>query len=131
MSSNTTNAIGTKPRLLGAIPWLACADLLACFEFFENKLGFAREWSWGEPPTDGGVQRDGVRLYLVQNPELAARAKDAEVTITVEDIDSLYAEHMAGGAPIEMTIRNEPWGSREYHVRDPSGYILRFSGEAN
>lgn len=29
-----------------------------------------------------------------------------------------------------MMLRNEPWGSREYHVRDLSGYILRFNGES-
>ena len=134
MNAIIPNAVGTKagtkPRVLGAIPWLACADLNATLEFLETKLGFAREWTWGEPPTDGGVQRDGVRLYLVQNPELAACAKDAEVTILVDNIDALYAEHQASGAPIEMTIRDEPWGSREYRVRDLSGYILRFSGDA-
>jgi uncharacterized glyoxalase superfamily protein PhnB len=127
-SSVTTK---TKPHLLGAIPWVACTDILEAITFFEDKLGFTREWTWGDPPTDGGVQREGVRIYLVQNPELAARVKDSEITVTVENIDALYAEHQASGAPIEMTIRDEPWGSREYHVRGVSGYILRFSGEVS
>jgi hypothetical protein len=119
-----------RPKIVGAIPWLACTDLLATIGFFESKLGFSKEWAWGDPPTDGGVGRDGVLLYLVENAELASRVKDSEITITVEHIDALYAEHVAKGAPIEMTIRNEPWGAREYRVREPTGYVLRFSGEA-
>lgn len=123
------NANSQRTRLIGAIPWLACTDVSAAIAFFESRLGFVREWTWGDPPTDGGVKRDGVRLYFMQNAELSERSKDSEVTITVEDVDALYAEHQSSGAPIEMPITNEPWGSREYHVRAPSGYILRFSGE--
>lgn len=118
-----------RPKLVGAIPWLACSDLPATILFFESKLGFDKAWTWGEPPVDGGVRRDGVLLYLMQNAELATRAKDAEITITVEHIDALYAEHLDRCAPIEMPIRNEPWGAREYRVREPTGYVLRFSGE--
>lgn len=64
----SVKAVAARPRVVGAIPWLACADLLATVAFFESRLGFAREWTWGDPPTDGGVLRDGVRLYFVQNP---------------------------------------------------------------
>ena len=120
---------GRNPRVVGAIPWLACDDLSTALQFFESKLGFAKVFTWSEPPTDGGVGRDGVVLYLTQNPALAACVTGSEITITVEHVDELYAEHLGRGAPIEMTIRDEPWGAREYRVRAPSGYVLRFSGE--
>lgn len=118
-----------EPSLIAAIPWIACSDLLATIEFFETRLGFTKDWTWGEPPTDGGVCRGEVRLYLLVNAELAARARGSEITIAVENVDALYQEHQANGAPITMPIQNEPWGSREYHVTDPNGYVLRFSGE--
>jgi uncharacterized glyoxalase superfamily protein PhnB len=117
------------PRLVAAIPWLACANLMATIEFFETKLGFTRDWISGEPPTDGGVVRDGVRLFLFEHADLAARASDSEITIEVENVDALFAEHKLNGAPIEMEIRNEPWGTREYTVREPNGYLLRFAGD--
>ena len=44
------------------------------------------------------------------------------------DIDALYARHKAAGATIVHPIENKPWGIREYTVRDPSGYHLRFGG---
>jgi uncharacterized glyoxalase superfamily protein PhnB len=118
-----------EPKVVAAIPWLACSDLPATLEFFETRLGFAREWTWGDPPTDGGVSRGEVRLYLVANAELAQRVRGSEISIVVHDVDALYAEHQSKGAPITMPIQNEPWGSREYHVTDPNGYVLRFSGE--
>ena len=122
------NQSGQRPKVVGAIPWLACADPSEAM-IFESKLGFTKAFACSEPPTDAGVERDGVMLCLTHNPKLAACVSDSEITITVEHIDELYAEHVSRGAPIEMTIRDEPWGAREYRVRAPSGYVLRFSGE--
>jgi len=118
-----------EPKIIAAIPWIACTGLLETIEFFETRLGFTKEWTWGEPATDGGVARGSVRLYLFDNAELAGRVKGSEITITVQDVDILYREHQARGAPISRAIENEPWGSREYQVTDPNGYVLRFSGE--
>ena len=117
------------PRLLAAIPWIACRSVRETIAFYETKLGFTTEWTWGDPPTDAGVRRGDARMYLFANPDLAGRIGDSEITLVVDDVDALYAEHRERGAPIAMTIRDEPWGSREYHVRDPAGYLLRFSGE--
>ena len=117
-------------KVLATIPWLACSNVSETIEFFESKLGFSKEWTWGEPPSDGGVRRDDAQVYLFSNPDLAARIRDSEITFIVESVDELYAEHQLRGAPIEMAITNEPWGAREYHVREGNGYKLRFSGEA-
>src|SRR5690606_19590984 len=42
--------------------------------------------------------------------------------------DELHAQHVARGAEIVGPIENKPWGLREYTVRDPNGYHLRFAG---
>lgn len=125
-----TFEVTPKPELLGAVPWIACADLEATLAFYESRLGFEREWTWGSPPTDAGLIRGSVRLYFRLDAALAARMADSEISIAVDEVDTLYREHQARGAPISMTIRDEPWGTREYHVRDPAGYVLRFSGES-
>jgi uncharacterized glyoxalase superfamily protein PhnB len=117
------------PKLLGTIPWIACKDIAATIRYFETALGFRTEWTWGDPPTDAGVIRDNAKIYLFTPGELATRVTGSEITIVVEDVDALYAEHQSRGANITEPIDNEPWGSREYHVTEPNGYILRFSGE--
>ncbi len=125
-----TDSATSPARIVQAVPWLACADLRAALDFFETRLGFVKEWTWGEPARDGGVQRDGVRLYLVQKavaPHVGVAG--LEISILVRDVAALYAEHQARGAPITQSLRDEPWGAREYHVAEPNGYVLRFVGE--
>ena len=46
----------------------------------------------------------------------------------MSDVEKLHAFHRANGAEIISPIENKPWGMREYTVRDPWGYELRFAG---
>ena len=43
------------------------------------------------------------------------------VAIDVEDVDAEYARLCELGVPIEVEIRDEPWGDRHFVVRDPNG----------
>jgi catechol 2,3-dioxygenase-like lactoylglutathione lyase family enzyme len=108
------------------IPFLACADVEAALEFYVEKLGFEKDWTRGEPPTDGGVRRGHICLYFMQNAELAARVRGSEVMLQVSPLADVYKEHLARQAPISAGITEEPWGVREYSVTDPHGYRLRF-----
>ena len=101
-------------------------------EFYTRELDFELKWSWsddarfeptGEPEfaciesgeavlflsaTDGGV---GAQLFV----ELPF----------VEDLDALAAK--ATRSNILGPPENQPWGSREFLLRDPDGHVLRFS----
>ncbi len=120
-----------SPAFRTAIPFLACTDVDAAIAFYVERLGFEREWTWGDDgdgPTDGGVRRGDVRLFFFRNSEIASRVHGSEIVIDVDPVDAVYAEHVARKAPITSEIENRPWGVREYSVTDPSGYRLRFSG---
>jgi catechol 2,3-dioxygenase-like lactoylglutathione lyase family enzyme len=108
------------------IPFLACADVAAAIAFYVEKLGFEKDWTWGEPPTDGGVWRGHVRLYFMRNEELAARVHGSELMLQVSPLADVYKEHLSRNAPIRSGIKEEPWGVREYSITDPNGYRLRF-----
>ena len=116
-----------QPNVVLAVPILPCADVEDMISFYEERLGFQREWTAGEPPEDGGVRRGDVQLYFMRNPELAAGACNREVMLFVEDVDALHDEHVRRGAPIADALRDEPWGLREYSVADPHGHRLRFA----
>jgi uncharacterized glyoxalase superfamily protein PhnB len=116
------------PRLTATVPFLACEDIVSTISFYKTKLGFHQDWTWGEPPTDAGMSRDSVSVYLTENPDLAFRIAGSEIVFQVDDIDALYAEHSNSNAPIASPLSTKPWGVREYSVQDPAGYILRFSG---
>ena len=116
-----------EPNLVLAVPILACTSVEDTITFYVERLGFEREWVWGDPPEDGGVRRGEVQLYFMRDPQLAAGCRGREVMLFVEDVDALHAEHRRRGAPIAEPLRDEPWGLREYSVTDPHGHRLRFA----
>lgn len=61
-------------------------------------------------------------------PELAAKVEGHQHWFKVEEVDELYQAHLANGAQIVSEIADQPWGAREYVVRDLNGYHLRFAG---
>lgn len=43
------------------------------------------------------------------------------LTIEVENVDKLYKELKNKGVPIEIDLRDEPWGDRHFAISDPNG----------
>lgn len=111
-------------------PIFAVRDVEKAVAFYRDVLGGKGEWLWGEPPTFAGVRLGEVQLMFNRQPELAAAIEGHEHYLFAEDVDALHAQHAAADAPIVSPIENKPWGIREYTVRDPDGYHLRFAGPA-
>lgn len=42
-------------------------------------------------------------------------------TVDVDDVDAEYERIRALGAPIEVSLRDEPWGDRHFSILDPNG----------
>jgi catechol 2,3-dioxygenase-like lactoylglutathione lyase family enzyme len=112
----------------GSTAILAASDIQATVKFYTDVLGFQSSWTWGEPPSFGGASWGAVSLMFNLEPELASRIEGHQHWLDVEDVDSLYEQHRARGATIVSAIEDKPWGKREYTVRDPNGYHLRFAG---
>jgi hypothetical protein len=110
------------------VPFLPVKDLEETVRYYKNELGFTDEWFWGSPPTDAGCHRDDLSLLFNQNLALAERIEGFEMVMFVDDVDGIYAEFKRNPA-IEITspIKNEPWGIREFTIRDINGYFLRIS----
>ena len=116
------------PALTGSEPILAVADVRAAIGFYRDVLGFDSDWTWEDPPTFGGVRLGRLHVMFNLQPELAAKVEGHQHAFFCDAIDELHARHRAANAPIISDIENKPWGLREYTVRDPSGYHLRFGG---
>jgi catechol 2,3-dioxygenase-like lactoylglutathione lyase family enzyme len=108
---------------------LAVADVAATVRFYRDKLGFTREWLWDDPPTFGGVSWGKVGVMFCLQPALAARVEGHQHAFFVSGIDRLHQRHRDNGVQVISPLEAKPWGLREYTVRDPNGYHLRF-GEA-
>jgi catechol 2,3-dioxygenase-like lactoylglutathione lyase family enzyme len=62
--NSTTESMQQGPILSGAEPILYVADFAASLAFFTEKLGFAVDFAYGDPPFYGVVVRDRARLCL-------------------------------------------------------------------
>jgi catechol 2,3-dioxygenase-like lactoylglutathione lyase family enzyme len=138
MSDHADTAI-TKAFIAGADPQLFVADIRASCDFFTSRLGFAVAFTYGEPPFYAQVRRDGARLNLrrVERPAINADFRDREqllsasLTIaTPEEIKLLFLEFQAAGVTFFQSLKREPWGARDFIVRDLDGNLLLFAGPA-
>ena len=43
------------------------------------------------------------------------------LTLEVEDVDALYETLKEKEVPIEIELRDEPWGDRHFAIKDPNG----------
>jgi catechol 2,3-dioxygenase-like lactoylglutathione lyase family enzyme len=129
-----------KPTLIAAVPQLFVSNLAASCAFFTDKLGFAVEFVYGEPPFYAQVKRDGAQIALrhvdrdvMDNIAVAMKADVDMLTasIPVDDVMALYSEFQAAGVAFHQELRTEPWGARTFIVRDPDGNLLLFAGSAD
>jgi catechol 2,3-dioxygenase-like lactoylglutathione lyase family enzyme len=137
--SDHADTISSTAVIAAAEPQLFVADIEASCNFFTAKLGFAIAFSYGEPPFYAQVQRNGARLNLrcvaqpVIDPALRDREQLLSASLTVataEEIKLLFLEFQAAGVTFFQTLKREPWGARDFIVRDPDGNLLLFAAPA-
>lgn len=111
-----------------SIPFLPVKDLHGTLDYYTRQLGFRDAWFWGDPPTDAGCSRDQLSLLFHRDPDFARKIAGLELVVFVDDIDGIYDEFRSN-PEIDITspLCDEPWGIREFTVRDPNGYGLRLS----
>ena len=75
--------------------------------------------------TPGGASELSFLLpeHPTQQPlfHQAFQGQGMYLTIEVDDVDKLYHELQNKGIPIQIDIRDEPWGDRHFAVQDPNG----------
>jgi catechol 2,3-dioxygenase-like lactoylglutathione lyase family enzyme len=129
-----------KATIVGAEPQLFVTDIKKSCDFFREKLGFTLVFSYGEPPYYAQVGRDAARLNLrwVERPVIESTARDREellsVSITVataDEIKLLFLEFQSAGVTFHQRLKKQPWGARNFVVKDPDGNLLLFAGPAH
>ena len=113
-------------RFEKAVPILAVRNIVASIGYYVDKLGFEKQWEWGDPVDFACVRRDGVELFLSLN---AQAAPGSWMSIFVQDVDALYATYKKTGAIIRRPPADYPWGIREMTVEDLDGHCMRMAGD--
>ena len=55
------------PKLESVKPILAVHDVEASIAYYMERLGFTSCWGWEQPPTFGGVRRDGIEIFFCKD----------------------------------------------------------------
>jgi catechol 2,3-dioxygenase-like lactoylglutathione lyase family enzyme len=116
---------GETARLATATPILRVNELAASVAYYTKILGFKVDWESGGAFCS--LSRDRCNLFLCEGCQGHG---GTWVWTGTNDADRLYAEWVASGAKILTKPTNYPWGSREVHVMDLDGHVLRFASDA-
>ena len=137
--SDHADTTSTVAIITAAEPQLFVADIKVSCDFLTGKLGFTVVFTYGEPPFYAQVARDAARLNLkcVDQPVIDPALRDREELLsaaftvaTAEEIKQLFLEFQTAGVIFFQTLRREPWGARNFIVKDPDGNLLLFAGPA-
>jgi uncharacterized glyoxalase superfamily protein PhnB len=139
-TSSKEDSSPSKATIVCAEPQLLVADIKRSCEFFHQKLGFTLVFSYGDPPYYAQVARDAARLNLrcVDEPLIHSAIRDREqllsVSMTVataDEIKLLFLEFQRAEVTFLQTLKKQPWGARNFIVKDPDRNLLLFAGPAN
>ena len=138
--SHKAKSLPLKATIVSAEPQLFVTDVQRSCDFFGEKLGFSLVFSYGKPPYYAQVGRDAARLNLrcVERSLIESMVRDQEellsVSLTVataDEIKLLFLEFQANRVAFHQTLKKQPWGARNFVVKDPDGNLLLFAGPAN
>jgi uncharacterized glyoxalase superfamily protein PhnB len=122
------------PSITAAAPQFLVEKLDDSLAFYEERLGFTRDFVY--EGFYASVSRDGAVIHLKCAPKLEAdrahrRSEEhLDAYVIVQGVDALHDELVGRGAPITRPLEQRPWGTRDFYVEDPDGYILCFSEAA-
>ena len=75
---------------------------------------------------DPGVTEEERRTIV----EMMAKGTFAMMTMASKDLDATFEQVRAAGAEIVQEPTDQPWGTRDCAVRDPSGNLVRIDQQA-
>ena len=134
----TAPDLGTLHQFHGVQPVLPVADVTRAARYFRDVLGFEIDFIAGEPPSyarvkKGAERRHGdpvyIRLWRCGAAPASSLTWKGEIVIHVgHDVDGLHAAYLKRGVNIIEPLVSQPWGLREFALREPDGHVLRFCG---
>lgn len=109
-------------------PFIPVRSLQQTLDYYRDKLGFYKEWVMGK---DGGIQRDEMRLLFSENPDhlllINSDKHRFELVWFVDCVDEINSEYKEKEIDVLTEPTDEPWGIREFTIKDINGYLIRIS----
>lgn len=121
----------TQPRVTSFAPQFLVDDLRRSMSYYQ-RLGF----TFGEP-WDGFYAvgtLDGLELHLKEAPKSSAEREHRreyehlDAAAGVDGIEAFYERCVANSVTILRPLAPTAWGTKDFYVEDPDGYVISFGG---
>jgi catechol 2,3-dioxygenase-like lactoylglutathione lyase family enzyme len=122
----------TRPRVTSLAPQFLVDDLDLAIAYYRDALGFTFGEPWGGFYAIGKL--DGLELHLKKAPKNSAERshrrdnEHLDASAGVEGIEAFYERCVANGARILKPLSVTEWGTKDFYIEDPDGYIICFGG---
>jgi catechol 2,3-dioxygenase-like lactoylglutathione lyase family enzyme len=126
------SASTTKTRLTSLAPQFLVDDLARSIAYY-GKIGFHFADPWEGFYAIGHL--DGLELHLKEAPKNPAervwrRANEhLDAAAGVDGIEAFY-EQCAKRVAILKPLTPTEWGTKDFYIEDPDGYIICFGGRS-
>ena len=108
------------------VPNLNVDDATTGHDFYEDFLGLRKQIDLGWVANFRLPTNPSVQVSLVSGD--ASAPEQSSLTFAVSDVDAAYAEALRRGYEIVHPLTHEPWGVRQFFVRDPHGVVVNIAG---
>jgi catechol 2,3-dioxygenase-like lactoylglutathione lyase family enzyme len=121
----------TTPRITSFAPQFLVDDLARWIEYYQ-RLGFRFGQVWDEFYAIG--VRDGHELHLKEAPKIDTERRHRRehehpgAAAASTAIEAFYAECVANDVTILRPLAATAWGTKDFYVEDPDGYVIAFGG---
>jgi len=102
---------------------IVCRDVDASLAFYQL-LGFEVARRSGPFAV---VHRDDLRLFLAQDANADTQPRWTSLRVMTKGVDALHDAAVARGITILHALEDRWFGLREFVVRDPNGFDIRFA----
>ena len=95
-------------------------DVLAAAEYYRDNLGFS--WDFGDDQY-AVVWRDNAAVHFARG---LAVPNGVHLFVWVRDVDAYHKEIVQRGVKAEMEPTTQPYGIREFMIKDVNGVAIVF-----
>ena len=120
-----------QPRVTSFAPQFLVDDLARSMTYYQ-RVGFTFGKPWDGFYAIGEL--DGLELHLKEAPKNGAERKHRrkhehlDAAAGVDGIETFYAQCVENGVTILKPLTTTAWGTKDFYIEDPDGYIIAFGG---
>ena len=120
-----------QPKVTSFAPQFLVDDLARSVTYYQ-KLGFTFAEPWDGFYVIGEL--DGFELHLKEAPKNDAERQHRrehehlDAAAGVDGIEAFYERCVVNGATILRPLTATAWGTKDFYIEDPDGYIIAFGG---